>query len=96
MEKITVILSDRRSFDAEVVGTDPSTDVAVIKVDGHDLPAASLAADDDVRVGEWVLALGNPFGLDFTMTAGIVSAIGRGNMGIIDRGDNPYAIENFI
>jgi len=96
MEKIQVILSDRRSFDAEVVGTDPSTDVAVIKVDGNGLPAARLAADDDVRVGEWVLALGNPFGLDFTMTAGIVSAIGRGNMGIIDRGNNPYAIENFI
>jgi serine protease Do len=96
MEGIQVILSDRRSFDAEVVGTDPSTDVAVIKIDGDDLPAATFGGDDDVRVGEWVLALGNPFGLDFTMTAGIVSAIGRGNMGIIDRGDNPYAIENFI
>ena len=96
MQKIQVILNDRRSFDAEVVGTDPSTDVAVIKVDGKDLPAARVGDDDDVRVGEWVLALGNPFGLDFTMTAGIVSAIGRGNMGIIDGGNNPYAIENFI
>jgi serine protease Do len=96
MEKIQVILNDRRSFDAEVVGSDPSTDIAVIKVDAADLPAARLAPDDQVQVGEWVLALGNPFGLDFTMTAGIVSAIGRGNLQIIDRGDNPYAIENFI
>jgi serine protease Do len=96
MEEIHVILNDRRAFDAEIVGADPSTDVAVIKIDGDDLPAADLAPDDAVRVGEWVLALGNPFGLDFTMTAGIVSAIGRGTLGIIDRGDNPYAIENFI
>jgi serine protease Do len=96
MEKIQVILNDRRSFDAEVVGSDPSTDIAVIKVDADDLPAARLAPDEQVRVGEWVLALGNPFGLDFTMTAGIVSAIGRGDLRIIDRGDNPYAIENFI
>jgi len=96
MEGIEVILNDRRSFDAEVVGADPSTDVAVIKIDANDLPAAHLGSDDGVQVGEWVLALGNPFGLDFTMTAGIVSAIGRGTLGIIDRGDNPYAIENFI
>ncbi|CAN5869018.1 DegQ family serine endoprotease [soil metagenome] len=96
MEEIHVILNDRRAYDAEIVGSDPSTDVAVIKIDEDDLPAADLAPDDAVRVGEWVLALGNPFGLDFTMTAGIVSAIGRGTLGIIDRGDNPYAIENFI
>jgi serine protease Do len=96
MEEIHVILNDRRAYDAEIVGADPSTDVAVIKIDEEDLPAADLAPDDAVRVGEWVLALGNPFGLDFTMTAGIVSAIGRGTLGIIDRGNNPYAIENFI
>ncbi|MGH7566201.1 MAG: trypsin-like peptidase domain-containing protein, partial [Gemmatimonadota bacterium] len=96
MEDLQVILNDRRAFDAEVVGSDPSTDVAVIKIEAGDLPVASLASDNGVRVGEWVLALGNPFGLDFTMTAGIVSAIGRGDLRIIDHGDNPYAIENFI
>ena len=96
MAEIQVILNDRRAFDAEVVGSDPSTDIAVIKVDAEDLPAAHLSANEQVHVGEWVLALGNPFGLDFTMTAGIVSAIGRGDLRIIDRGDNPYAIENFI
>ncbi|HEY7471285.1 MAG TPA: trypsin-like peptidase domain-containing protein [Gemmatimonadota bacterium] len=96
MAEIQVILNDRRAFDAEVVGSDPSTDIAVIKIDADDLPAARLASDEQVNVGEWVLALGNPFGLDFTMTAGIVSAIGRGDLRIIDRGDNPYAIENFI
>jgi serine protease Do len=96
MEDLKVILNDRRAFDAEVVGRDPSTDVAVIKIDAGDLPAARMASDNGVQVGEWVLALGNPFGLDFTMTAGIISAIGRGDLRIIDRGDNPYAIENFI
>jgi serine protease Do len=96
MEEIHVILNDRRAYDAEIVGADPSTDVAVIKIDEEDLPVADLAPDDAVRVGEWVLALGNPFGLDFTMTAGIVSAIGRGTLGIIGGADNPYAIENFI
>lgn len=96
MMDLEVVLNDRRAYDAEVVGADPSTDIAVIKIDADDLPVAHLATDDGVQVGEWVLALGNPLGLDFTMTAGIVSAIGRGNLQIIDRGENPYAIENFI
>src|SRR5687768_10348535 len=96
MMDLQVVLNDRRAYDAEVVGADPSTDIAVIKIDADDLPVARLATDDGVQVGEWVLALGNPLGLDFTMTAGIVSAIGRGNLQIIDRGENPYAIENFI
>ena len=96
MMELQVVLNDRRAYDAEVVGADPSTDIAVIKIDADDLPVARLATDDGVQVGEWVLALGNPLGLDFTMTAGIVSAIGRGNLQIIDRGENPYAIENFI
>ena len=96
MMELEVVLNDRRAYDAEVVGADPSTDIAVIKIDADDLPVAQLATDDGVQVGEWVLALGNPLGLDFTMTAGIVSAIGRGNLQIIDRGENPYAIENFI
>jgi serine protease Do len=96
MMELEVVLNDRRAYDAEVVGADPSTDIAVIKIDADDLPVARLSTDDGVQVGEWVLALGNPLGLDFTMTAGIVSAIGRGNLQIIDRGENPYAIENFI
>ena len=96
MMELEVVLNDRRSYDATVIGADPSTDIAVIKIDADDLPVARLATDDRVQVGEWVLALGNPLGLDFTMTAGIVSAIGRGNLQIIDRGENPYAIENFI
>ena len=96
MMELEVVLNDRRAYDAEVIGADPSTDIAVIKIDADDLPVARLATDDAVQVGEWVLALGNPLGLDFTMTAGIVSAIGRGNLQIIDRGENPYAIENFI
>ena len=96
MEDLEVVLNDRRAYDAQVVGADPSTDIAVIKIEADGLPVARLATDASVQVGEWVLALGNPLGLDFTMTAGIVSAIGRGNMGIIDNTENPYAIENFI
>jgi serine protease Do len=96
MEAIRVVMNDRRTFDAEVIGQDPSTDIAVLQIEADDLPVAVFAGDDQVAVGEWVLALGNPFGLDFTMTAGIVSAIGRGNLNIINRGRNPYAIENFI
>ena len=80
--RITVYLPDRRQYSARVVGTDPTTDVAVIKIDDRNLPTMSLGASEDVRVGEWVLAVGNPgFGggsaLDFTVTAGIVSAVGR-------------------
>ncbi len=96
MAGLKVLLSDRREFPATVVGRDPSTDLAVLRIDAGDLPAAELAPPGDIQVGQWVLALGNPLGLEFTMTAGIVSAIGRGNLQIIDRGDQPYAIEDFI
>jgi len=81
--RITVFLADRRQYTAELVGRDPTTDVAVIKINGSNLPVLSLGSSADVRVGEWVLAVGNPgFGggsssLDYTVTAGIVSAIGR-------------------
>jgi len=92
-ERIRVALNDGREFEAELVGRDPTTDIAIVKIDADGLPAARFAADDDIQVGEWVLAFGNPFGnLDFTMTAGIVSAIGRG-INIIDE---TYAIEDFI
>jgi serine protease Do len=77
-DRITVILQDRREFDATVVGRDPTTDVAMIKIDGTDLPSVRLGDPEGTRVGEWVLAIGNPLGLDFTVTAGIVSAKGRG------------------
>ncbi len=96
MDDLRVVMNDRRTFEAKVVGRDPSTDLAVLKIDAENLPVARMANDDHVQVGEWVAALGNPFGLQFTMTAGIVSAIGRGNLQIIDRGQNPYAIEDFI
>jgi serine protease Do len=90
---ITVALNDTRRFDAKLVGTDPTTDLAVIKIDAKDLPAAPLGDSDELQVGQWVLAIGNPFGyLTSTVTAGIVSYIGR-NIGIKR---DQYAIEDFI
>jgi serine protease Do len=77
-QKIVVKLSDEREFEAKVVGKDPKTDIAVVKIDARgSLPIASLGDSDRLEVGEWVMAIGNPFGLDSTITAGIVSAKGR-------------------
>ncbi|MEE2992740.1 MAG: DegQ family serine endoprotease [Gemmatimonadota bacterium] len=76
-DELTVYLSDERELKAEVVGTDPRTDLAVIKVDSDDLPVLSFGDSEQLRVGEWVMAVGNPFGLSHTVTAGIVSAKGR-------------------
>ena len=78
-DKVTVRLLDRREFTAKVVGTDPTTDLAVIKIDANDLTPAPLGDSDAARVGEWVLAVGNPLGenLTFTVTSGIISAKGR-------------------
>ena len=78
-EQVTVRLLDRREFKAKVIGTDPNTDVAVLKIDAKGLPPVALGNSDDARVGEWVLAIGNPLGegLTFTVTSGIVSAKGR-------------------
>jgi serine protease Do len=77
-EKIVVTLSDGRSFDGKVLGKDQKTDIAVIKISApHDLPTAPLGDSDRLEVGEWVMAIGNPFGLDHTVTSGIVSAKGR-------------------
>ena len=70
-------LLDQRVFKAKVIGRDPTTDIAVIKIDGTDFPPSPLGNDETSRVGEWVLAIGNPLGLDFTVTAGIISAKGR-------------------
>ena len=75
--QVVVRLPDRHEFDAEVIGTDPRSDLAVLKIDGRRLPTLSLAEDGDVKVGQWVLAIGSPFSLDFSVTAGIVSALGR-------------------
>ena len=74
---VLVRLSDRREFDAEVVGTDPRSDLALLRIDADELPALTLARDYELEVGEWVLAIGSPFGLDYSVTAGIVSAKGR-------------------
>lgn len=76
-DELEVITSDNKSFMAKVVGTDPSTDIAVIKVEKSGLSAMTFGNSDNVRVGEWVLAVGNPFSLESTVTAGIISAIGR-------------------
>jgi serine protease Do len=92
-DKVTVTLLDKRSFDAKVVGRDPTTDVAVIKIDGNNLPVATLGDDNASRVGQWVVAIGNPLGLDFTVTAGIISAKGRPLPGLLPGG---YAITDYI
>jgi len=99
-EDMKVTLYDKRSFDAELVGTDPLTEIAVIKIKGDDLPAALLGDSDQLEIGEWVLAVGNPLRLTSTVTAGIVSAKSR-NIDIIgdedaNRDGGSFAIENFI
>src|SRR6056300_290483 len=92
-EKISVVLNKgKREFEATVVGADPSTDLALIKIDKSDLPAIVFGNSDKVNVGEWVLAVGNPFNLNSTVTAGIVSAKGR-NINIVK---NRFPIESFI
>jgi serine protease Do len=75
--EVTVKLTDRREFRAKVLGSDPKTDVAVLKIDAKNLPVVPLGRSSDVKVGEWVLAIGSPFGLENTVTAGVVSAKGR-------------------
>jgi len=85
-DKIKVILNDGREFNnAKVIGTDPESDVAVIKIDGDGLPTVELGDSDDLRIGEWVIAVGNPFGLSETVTVGVVSAKGR-HVGITEGG----------
>ena len=74
---VTVRLTDRREYDAVVVGLDPRSDLALLKIQESNLPVLKLAGDNGTEVGEWVLAIGSPFGLDFSVTAGIVSAKGR-------------------
>ena len=86
-DEVTVTLPDKTDYRAEVVGRDPLSDLAVIRVKAHDLPAAKLGSSDELKVGEWIVAAGNPFGLTDTITAGIVSAKGRSNMRIAEYED---------
>ncbi|MEZ5523843.1 MAG: DegQ family serine endoprotease [Pseudomonadales bacterium] len=76
-DKVMVRLVDRHEFEAEVVGLDPRSDLALLKIDAEDLPVVELADPDDIEVGEWVMAIGSPLGFDYSVTAGIVSATGR-------------------
>ncbi len=91
-DKVFVTLNDKREYEAKVIGTDPSTDLALIKIDADGLPYIPYGNSDDLKVGEWVLAVGNPFTITSTVTAGIVSAKGK-NLGIIQ---DQYRIESFI
>ncbi len=88
-EKVVVELGDGRKFTARRIGTDPDSDVAVIRIDANELPYIEMADSDALEVGEWVLAIGNPLGLSHTVTAGIVSAKGRSGFGLAN-------LENFI
>ncbi len=90
--KLRVTLNDDRTFDAELVGRDAATDVALLKIDGKDLPTLAFGSSDALRLGEWVLAIGSPFDLRSTVTAGIVSAKGR-QMGVIP---SQFSVESFI
>ena len=86
-DELTVSLPDKRTLKAKVIGTDPKTDVAVIKIDAVNLPVLPWGDAAQLQVGEMVLAVGNPFGLSQTVTMGIISAVGRANVGIVDYED---------
>jgi serine protease Do len=91
--EITVTLNNRKNYTAKVIGTDPNTDLALIKIDGHDLPVMTIGNSDDVKLGQWVMAVGYPLNLDVTVTQGIVSAKSR-NIGINTQAAAP--VEAFI
>ncbi|GAA4012485.1 trypsin-like peptidase domain-containing protein [Hymenobacter fastidiosus] len=93
-DKIEVVMDDKRKFQAELVGTDPNTDLALLKVKADNLPFVRYGNSDNVKVGEWVLAVGNPFNLNSTVTAGIISAKGR-NINIL-RDRQGMGIESFL
>ena len=92
-EDILVVLNDKREFKAELIGTDPTTDLALLKIDAINLPFLVFGNSDSLQIGEWVLAVGNPFKLQSTVTAGIVSAKAR-DINILD--DVQFGIESFI
>jgi serine protease Do len=89
MDELKIKLSDKREFSAEIVGTDEQTDLAVIKIEGENLVAAKMGDSDILKQGQWAIAIGNPFGLNHTVSVGVVSAIGRSGVGIAN-------YENFI
>lgn len=91
-EKIKVILNDKSEYEAKLIGTDPSTDIALLKVEASKMPYLVYGDSDQLKLGEWVLAVGNPFNLNSTVTAGIISARAR-NLGI---NSDAYSIESFI
>lgn len=91
-DKVEIVLNDKREYEAQVIGRDPSTDLALLKVDAKNLPFIYYGNSDQVKVGEWALAVGNPFSLTSTVTAGIISAKGR-NINILNE---KFAIESFI
>ncbi|MDH6309734.1 serine protease Do [Dysgonomonas sp. PFB1-18] len=91
-DEIEVTLNDNSKYTAKLIGTDPQTDIALLKVEGKDLPYIPFGNSDNLKVGEWVLAVGNPFNLTSTVTAGIVSAKGRGGIGSFNQGN----IQSFI
>ncbi|MDR2626616.1 MAG: Do family serine endopeptidase [Dysgonamonadaceae bacterium] len=96
-DEISVTLNDNKSYTAKLVGADPETDIALIKIEAKDLPVIFFGDSEKLRVGEWVLAVGNPFNLTSTVTAGIVSAKGRGNVFPNTGGSKPrMKIESFI
>jgi serine protease Do len=86
-DRILVQLSDGREFEAKLIGTDPRSEVAVIKIEGDDFPYVELGDSASLEIGEWVIAVGNPFGLSETLTVGVVSAKGRSDMGIAEYED---------
>jgi len=93
-ENIEIVLNDNRTYTAKLIGRDPSTDIALVKIDEKDLPTIPYGNSDNLQVGEWVLAVGNPFNLTSTVTAGIVSAKAR-NINLLSQKDK-FAIESFI
>lgn len=93
-ERLEVLLNDNRTFNAKVIGTDPSTDIALLKIDASDLSPVAFGNSDDIKVGEWVLAVGNPFGFTSTVTTGIVSAKARSISSATH--SQPVGVESFI
>ena len=91
-DEIEVTLENNKVYPAKLVGTDPATDIALIKINAEDLPVVPLGDSDDLRLGEWVLAIGSPYDLRSTITAGIVSAKGRS----MPNYDGQYRVESFI
>jgi serine protease Do len=89
MDELKVRLSDKREFDAKIIGTDPQTDLAVVKIEGENLIPAKMGSSDEIKPGQWAIAVGNPFGLTSTVSVGVISAVGRSGVGIAQ-------YENFI